>query len=78
MFNTMGETSGLEIRKQDRRIRLTKQTMLKTTVKENVLQAIHDLPADITFEDVMERIYFLYKVEMGLNQIEMGAGIPHD
>ena len=46
-------------------------------VKEKVLKAVEALPAEATYEDAMERLYVLYKVERGLRQIEAGEGIPH-
>ena len=49
--------------------------MTEATVKEKVLKAVSELPADATFEDAMERLYVLYKVEQGLRQIEAGEGI---
>lgn len=52
--------------------------MTETSVKEKVLKAVEELPADVTFGDVMERLYFLYKVEEGLRQVEAGEGIPHE
>lgn len=52
--------------------------MTGTTVKEKVLKAVEDLPPDATYEDAMERLYVLYKVEAGLRQIEAGEGIPHE
>ena len=51
--------------------------MTETTVKEKVLKAVEELPADATYEDAMERLYVLYKVERGLRQIDDGEGIPH-
>ena len=51
--------------------------MTETTVKQQVLKAVTDLPADATFEDAMERLYLLYKVEQGRRQIEAGQGIAH-
>lgn len=51
--------------------------MTEPTVKEQVLKAVTELPADATFEDAMERLYLLYKVEQGRRQIEAGEGIPH-
>ena len=36
------------------------------------------LPDDATFEDAMERLYFLAKVEHGLSQANAGELIPHD
>ena len=52
--------------------------MTEPTVKQQVLKAVTELPADATFEDAMERLYLLYKVEQGRRQIENGEGIPHD
>ncbi len=52
--------------------------MAATSVKEKVLKAVNELPADVTYEDVMERVYFLYKVEEGLRQVEAGEGISHE
>ena len=51
--------------------------MTETTVKQKVLKAVTELPPDATFEDAMERLYLLYKVEQGHRQIEAGQGIPH-
>ena len=39
--------------------------MAETTVKHKVLKAIEELPHDATFEDVLERLYFLYKTDNG-------------
>jgi predicted transcriptional regulator len=52
--------------------------MAETTVKEKVLKAIGELPHDATFEDVMEHLYFLYKIEQGLNQVAAGETISHE
>jgi len=53
-------------------------TMLDTTIKHRVLKAIEELPQDATFEDVMERLYFLYKIDKGLKQAEAGETISHE
>ena len=52
--------------------------MIGDSVKSKVLKAVEQLPADVTYEDVMERLYILYKVERGLAQIEAGEGIAHE
>jgi len=52
--------------------------MVETTVKDKVLKAIADLPQEATLEDVMERLYFLYKIEKGLEQVEAGATVTHE
>jgi predicted transcriptional regulator len=35
------------------------------------------MPQDVTFSDVMERLYFLYKIDRGLNQVEAGDTMSH-
>ena len=52
--------------------------MVETTVKDKVLKAIADLPQEATLEDVMERLYFLYKIEKGLEQVEAGGAVRHE
>jgi len=52
--------------------------MVETTVKHRVLKAIEELPQDATFEDVMERLYFLYKIDKGLKQAEAGETLSHE
>jgi hypothetical protein len=46
-------------------------------VKSDIIRAIQDLPEDATVEDAMERLYFLAKVERGLEQSE-GETISHE
>jgi predicted transcriptional regulator len=52
--------------------------MPDTTLKYRVLKAIEELPPDATFEDVMERLYFLYKIDKGLKQVEAGETMSHE
>ena len=47
-------------------------------VKELVLHAVENLPDDTTFEQAMERIYFLYKVERGLAKADAGEVVDHE
>ena len=51
--------------------------MAPQTVKEQVLRAVEDPPQDTTFEQAMERIYFLARVERGLAQADAGELIDH-
>ncbi|HEX6186450.1 MAG TPA: hypothetical protein VFZ40_00105 [Pyrinomonadaceae bacterium] len=37
-------------------------------VKTEIVRIIQDLPDDATVEDAMERLYFLAKIERGLQQ----------
>ena len=48
------------------------------TTKEQALRAVQSLPDDATFEDAMERLLFLAKVERGLQQADAGQTIPHE
>jgi hypothetical protein len=42
------------------------------TIKEQMLQAIRELPDEATVEDAMERLYLLYKVEHRIAQADAG------
>ena len=48
------------------------------TVKQNVLEAIKNLPDDSSYEDIMEKIYFMQKVGAGLKDVEEGRVISHE
>jgi len=47
-------------------------------VKGQILRGLQELPEDATMEDAMERLYFLAKVERGLQQSESGYTISHE
>jgi hypothetical protein len=47
------------------------------TTKEKLVHAIEDLPDDATFEDAMERMLFLAKVERGIQQADAGQTVSH-
>ena len=42
------------------------------STKERMLQAIHSLPDDASFEGEMERLYVLLKIQIGLEQVDRG------
>jgi predicted transcriptional regulator len=48
------------------------------TQKQLVLNAVNDLPDDAPLSEIVERIEFLAAVQKGLDQLDRGAGIPHD
>jgi predicted transcriptional regulator len=52
--------------------------MATPTARERILEALQDLPDDATFDDAIERLLFLAKVEAGLAELDAGKGIPHD
>ena len=46
--------------------------------KQQILKAIEGLPDDASFEDALERLYLLYKIEKGLRQADRGELISQD
>lgn len=54
-------------------------TMMSTpatpTAKQRAARAVAALPEDATLEDVMERIAFLRKIEIGLEQSRQGLAV---
>jgi predicted transcriptional regulator len=48
------------------------------TTKEIALKTIHELPEDVSWEDIQERINFVVAVHKGLRELDEGKGIPHD
>lgn len=52
--------------------------MAESKVKERVIDAVRELPDDATVEDAMERLYFLAKVEKGLEQADAGQTVSHE
>ena len=53
-------------------------TMPTRTTRERIIEALQDLAPDATFDDAIERLIFLAKIEEGLAEIDAGKGIPHD
>jgi predicted transcriptional regulator len=47
-------------------------------VKQQALNAVQSLPDSATFEDVLERLLFISKVERGLAEADAGQLIPHE
>ena len=52
--------------------------MAEPTIRERILQALGDLPSDATFDDAIERLVFLAKIDAGLAELDAGDGILHD
>lgn len=46
--------------------------------KQKVIKAVQALPDDASFEDTMEHLLFLAKVEKGIEQADAGQTIPHE
>jgi len=52
--------------------------MATRTPREQILDALQDLPSDATFDDAIERLVFLAKIDAGLAELDQGKGIPHE
>jgi predicted transcriptional regulator len=52
--------------------------MPNPTARERILEALQDLPDDATFDDAIERLVFLAKIDAGLAELDAGKGIPHE
>ncbi len=52
--------------------------MPQTTTKAKIVRAVKDLPEDATIEDAIERLVFLHKIEVGLQQSREGKTVPLD
>ncbi len=52
--------------------------MPQQTTRDRILEALQDLPPDATFDEAIERLVFLAKIEAGLAELDAGKGIPHD
>ncbi len=52
--------------------------MATRSPREQILNALQDLPQDATFEDAIERMIFLAKVEAGLAELDQGKRISHE
>jgi len=52
--------------------------MSTQTTRERILKALESLPPDATFDDAIERLVFLAKIEAGLAELDAGKGIPHE
>jgi hypothetical protein len=46
------------------------------TVKQQALKTIEALPDEAQLDDVIERLYLLYKIEKGAAQADAGQKIP--
>jgi hypothetical protein len=50
----------------------------ETSIKSLILKTIAEMPADMTFDDAMEQIFFLSKIQQGLNDMRDGHSFSHD
>ena len=48
------------------------------STKDLLHETAEQLPADASVEDAMERLYFLAKIERGLEQANVGKTVSHE
>lgn len=47
------------------------------TTKKKVMRAVETLPENASIEHAMEKLYFLAKIERGIEQADAGKTMPH-
>ena len=48
------------------------------TQKELVLEAIGELPNNVSLDEIADRVEFLAAIQKGFDHLDRGEGIPHD
>ena len=48
------------------------------TAKDLLRETVEKLPADASVEEAMERLYFLSKIERGIQQADAGKILSHE
>lgn len=49
-----------------------------SSVKEEVIRMIKELPDAVSVDDIMAELYFRLQVDVGLKELDEGKGIPHE
>lgn len=52
--------------------------MATRSPREQILDALQDLPDDATFDDAIERLVFLAKIDAGLAELDQGKRVSHE
>jgi hypothetical protein len=52
--------------------------MESETIRDRILVFLQNVPSDATYDDAIERLVFLVKIDPGLAELDPGEGIPHD
>ena len=52
--------------------------MSDTSLKQKVIESIEKLPQDASLDDIIERIYFIHKIEVGLKQSSQEDVVSHE
>ena len=46
--------------------------------KKKIMKVVEQLPDDATIEDAIERLYFLAKIEKGIQEADAGLTVSND
>ena len=52
--------------------------MQSTSLKSKMESVIRDLPESASIEDAMEKLFFLYKIEKGIEQADAVLTVSHE
>lgn len=52
--------------------------MFSETIRDGILKSLQMLPSDATYDDAIERIVLLAKIDAGLAQLDAGESLSHD
>lgn len=52
--------------------------MAEATLKQKVIGSIDKLSLNAIRDEIMERIYFIHKIEVGLRQSKQGDVVEHE
>ena len=51
--------------------------MPEQLTRDQIIEALREMPPDATVDDAIERLVFLAKIDEGLTELDAGKGIPH-
>jgi predicted transcriptional regulator len=52
--------------------------MLTVALKDQFVRGIRDLPEDASIDELMEKLFLLYKIEIGVEQADAGLTVSHE
>ena len=52
--------------------------MSSETIRDRILESLQNLPSDANYDDAIERLVFLAKIDAGLAELDAGKGISHE
>ena len=52
--------------------------MPSDAIRDRIIEALKSLPREASYDDAIERILFLAKIDEGLAELDRGEGVPHE